>query len=109
MLCSQSLPLSIVHILTVYFQFYVFLFLPFFPSQNTSLHIFTLFSFSKSICRDVDVFYFSSLHGVIFKTIRTLLSLFRRGDQDVFGVMDYILVVEDLLFVASYCHKASFT
>ncbi|MCD7463303.1 hypothetical protein HAX54_050313 [Datura stramonium] len=50
---------------------------------------------------------FSSRHGVIIETIGALLSTLRTGDRDAYRqfFMDTLLVVEDLLHVASLCDK----
>ncbi|XP_058191614.1 serine/threonine-protein kinase ATR isoform X3 [Rhododendron vialii] len=46
---------------------------------------------------------FRSRHGVIFETVGSLLSLLRTGDHDAYRqfFMDTMVVVEDLLYVAS--------
>lgn len=52
---------------------------------------------------------FRSRHGVIFETIGSLLSLLRSGARDVYRqfFVDSMLVVEDLLYVASLSAESS--
>ncbi|XP_027767681.1 serine/threonine-protein kinase ATR isoform X1 [Solanum pennellii] len=54
---------------------------------------------------------FRSRHAVIIETVGALLSTLRTGDRDAYRqfFMDTLLVVEDLLHVASLCDKQSFT
>ncbi|KAH0698336.1 hypothetical protein KY290_016254 [Solanum tuberosum] len=54
---------------------------------------------------------FCSRHAVIIETVGALLSTLRTGDRDAYRqfFMDTLLVVEDLLHVASLCDKQSST
>ncbi|XP_057494820.1 serine/threonine-protein kinase ATR isoform X1 [Actinidia eriantha] len=55
---------------------------------------------------------FCSRHGVIFETVGSLLSLLRTGDRDAYRqfFIDTMLVVEDLLYVASlFADESSIT
>ncbi|GMP37405.1 hypothetical protein CsSME_00009102 [Camellia sinensis var. sinensis] len=52
---------------------------------------------------------FRSRHGVIFETVGSLLSLLRTGDRDAYRqfFIDTMLMVEDLLYIASLCANES--
>ncbi|CAB4290922.1 unnamed protein product [Prunus armeniaca] len=52
---------------------------------------------------------FRSRHGVIFETVGSLLSLLRTGARDAYRqfFIDSMIVVEDLLYVASVCADVS--
>ncbi|KAF5185097.1 serine/threonine-protein kinase ATR [Thalictrum thalictroides] len=52
---------------------------------------------------------FISWHGVIFETVGSLLSLLRTGDREAFRqfFLDAMLLIEDLLHVASICFDQS--
>ncbi|KAL7237094.1 hypothetical protein ACSBR1_020211 [Camellia fascicularis] len=52
---------------------------------------------------------FRSRHGVIFETVGSLLSLLRTGDRDAYRqfFVDTMLMVEDLLYIASLCANES--
>ncbi|KAL7226369.1 hypothetical protein ACSBR1_021471 [Camellia fascicularis] len=51
----------------------------------------------------------NSRHGVIFETVGSLLSLLRTGDRDAYRqfFVDTMLMVEDLLYIASLCANES--